>query len=170
MYFEIKLGLKNIDDNYGVIKRTSVKAIIKYNNKLLMIETNKGDYKFPGGGIEAETIEQALCREIMEETGFEVTKIGDTIGRVRESKIDTYDDSKVFIMTSLYIECEINLNSQKELKLDKYEKELDFKPIFINIDEAIKKNSELLNNKIDLNPWVYRETQVLRKLVNNYEY
>ncbi len=153
MGFEIKLGLKDICDNYGIVERNSIRAIIKCNGKLLMIRTNKGDYKFPGGGIEeGETIEQSLCREVMEETGFQVLKIGDTIGKVVESNVDIYDDSKIFVMTSLYVECEINFNSQKELKLDDYEKELNFKPTFIKIEDAIYKNTQLIDKKVDLNP------------------
>ena len=61
--------------------RPSVRAIIIRDGKVLMIHSLKYDYyKFPGGGIEAgEGMEQALCREMAEESGFAVVP-----GSIRE--------------------------------------------------------------------------------------
>ena len=33
-------------------QRTAVRGVIHYQNKILMVQTNRGDYKFPGGGME----------------------------------------------------------------------------------------------------------------------
>ena len=49
-----------------VFQRNAVRAIISNEQgKLLLIKSNLGDYKFPGGGIEeGENEKQALIREI----------------------------------------------------------------------------------------------------------
>ena len=54
----------------------SVKAVIRKGGKFLMIRgTRKGDseWSFPGGLVdEGESLEEALKREVLEETGYEV--------------------------------------------------------------------------------------------------
>ncbi len=57
--------------------RPSVYAIIVNNgNALLLNTTHTGTYSLPGGGIEiGEAIEDALKREVREETGLEIEVI-----------------------------------------------------------------------------------------------
>ena len=66
------LGIQRIKDpKVKITTRHAVRAIIIQDNKILMVHTNKGDYKFPGGGIKkAESHEEALRREVIEETGL----------------------------------------------------------------------------------------------------
>ena len=68
-------------------QRTAVRGVIHYQNKILMVQTNCGDYKFPGGGMEeGETEKETLLREITEETGYTDIHIGvktGSAGRLR---------------------------------------------------------------------------------------
>ena len=69
------------------VHRTAVRAVIQRGCDLLLIfSAAMGDYKFPGGGVDAgETHEQALRREVREECGAELTHIGEEIGAVVEN-------------------------------------------------------------------------------------
>ena len=57
----------------------AVKALIEYNNKFLLLKKRDfigGDYDLPGGRkIQEESDEEALKREVREETGLDITII-----------------------------------------------------------------------------------------------
>ncbi|MTJ15848.1 MULTISPECIES: NUDIX domain-containing protein [unclassified Dolichospermum] len=59
--------------------------ILNSNNELLLLQRDKdefigGLYELPSGGVEkGETLAEALVREVREETGLEVTHIGDFV-------------------------------------------------------------------------------------------
>jgi len=64
-----------------IIQRIAMKAVIVKDGKVLIVReaatygdgTQRGRYHMPGGRIEAgENFEDALCREVKEETGLEV--------------------------------------------------------------------------------------------------
>ena len=60
-----------IDGKMKIKNRLAIRGVLFYQNKLLMIKTSKGDYKFPGGGKKnGENDFQTLNREYEEETGF----------------------------------------------------------------------------------------------------
>ena len=69
--------------------RVSVKAIMPYSGRFLLLKNKKGFWDLPGGKIEAsEDAVGALKRECQEEIGItlEPTKIIDTSIRVRNKK------------------------------------------------------------------------------------
>ena len=70
-----------------------------------------------------ETRAQALSREIQEECGTSLTRIGRKIGAVIEYNLPIKDNYDVFKMTSHYYECEVS-DSFGPQKLDGYEQEL----------------------------------------------
>ena len=73
MYFNKVLGMKEFGKDEKVFYRVAIRAIILQGDKILMVKSNTGDYKFPGGGVEkGETPEETLRREVQEETGQEV--------------------------------------------------------------------------------------------------
>jgi len=151
--------------NSEIISRKAVRAIILNDNKMLMIFVEKTkEYKFPGGGIEKnESIEEALEREVLEETGYSVINIIQKIGMTTEYAIAMEDKDHIFKMVSEYYITKIS-NSQIEQKLDNYEAELMYKPCWIDIKTAYKANKNILENKCDLTPWIKRETRVLEML------
>jgi len=62
-------------------RRISVKALLRNGDDILVLREKKGDnsgkFHFPGGHIEGEeTLEEALRREVFQETGIEEFEIG----------------------------------------------------------------------------------------------
>lgn len=166
MIFRYELGLKKEHmENRKVNYRQAVRGIILKDNKILMVHTNKGDYKFPGGGVnKEEAFEAALMREVCEETGYTVSNILGKMGIMVERKVDDVDETLIFEMTSHYYLCEVS-NTKTTQNLDDYEADLDFQPIWMFIDEAIKINGEILKKDLnERNPWVDRDTIVLKEL------
>lgn len=165
MIFNYILGLQDVEEGTNIISREAVRAIILNKDNILMIYNNKGDYKFPGGGInKKESHQEALKREVKEETGYPLDSITKKIGVVIERNIDKYEKDSIFEMTSHYYLCKIS-DKQTFQELDDYEAELEFQPIWINIDKAIEGNEQILKGKAEAkNPWVNRETTVLKKL------
>jgi 8-oxo-dGTP pyrophosphatase MutT (NUDIX family) len=145
--------------------REAVRGIILSGRELLMIYSPvNGDYKFPGGGVgDGETYEQALIREIKEETGAIVASIDKEFGKIIEYGQPLEQEYDVFKMTSYYFLCKIGPEFVGQ-NLDPYEKELDFKPVWIDIDVAIWNNQNILANKLEKEAWTVRETFMLEQV------
>lgn len=201
MQFDLKFITNEIPENISckINRRCAVRGVIHYGNKLLMVQTNRGDYKFPGGGKEeGETEQEALLREIAEETGFIDVNIGPELGRTFEQNIDTEsplpkvainDDRSTeitveyFQMESHYYECWLMSEKRAPGVQDDYEEKLGFHGTFVTVEEAYRKNVELMeletlqlekymrrSNRaeetlfVSTIPWLQRETVVLKKL------
>ena len=192
MQFELDFITDELPDTpVQIKKRTAIRGVIHYQNKLLMVRTKEGDYKFPGGGMEeGETDKETLLREITEETGYTDIHIGLWIGKAFEQNIDTEDPSQYFQMESRYYECWLMSDRRAESVMDDYEEKLGFAPEFVTAEEAYRSNRKLLDreqkklrdfiqrsyiqgNKEQLSagitfsskiPWLERETEVLSKL------
>lgn len=90
------------DPQFGVavagrtyVERPGAYAVIAAGSRVLVVETPAGLY-LPGGGItEGETVEQALHREVAEETGCRIASAR-PIGRARQyvgsgfNKVETF--------------------------------------------------------------------------------
>lgn len=150
-----------------IIERTAVRAVIQRGQSLLMIfSAHVGDYKFPGGGVDAgETHEQALHREVSEECGAELSHIGEEIGSVVEYNHAKNDGFETFKMTSHYYRCEVTDGFGAQ-NLDGYERDLGFMPAWIEIDDAIRINKLALST-VNAPGWLRREIFVLEYLRND---
>ena len=106
-------------------------------------------------------------RELLEETGYSLVKVGQCIGRALEQNPDKFEEGSFFSMLSEYYLCTIDGMSQAEQMLDDYEQEQAFRPVFVDVQKAADNNEELLNrNSGSINQWVKRETEVLKQLLN----
>jgi 8-oxo-dGTP pyrophosphatase MutT (NUDIX family) len=166
MKFEQVIGLDKTPDKNKIIHRVAIRAIICEDNQLLMIINNRGDIKFPGGGLELnESHEEAVRREVQEETGYIVRDVGDLIGTVIERRDDKFEKNCIFEMKSYYYSCKVS-NKKTEQSLDDYEAALEFEPKWIDLEEAITINSNVLKEGAK-NSWVNRELYVLQQLISN---
>jgi 8-oxo-dGTP diphosphatase len=159
---------KGVNIHGRTIHRHAVRAVILRGHELLMIHSTKvGDYKFPGGGVDQnESHGQALIREVREECGMSLLHVGDEICRVIEYDLPMEQEYDAFKMTSYYYQCKVQdgFGSQK---LDDYEVDLGFEPVWITLDRAMELNRVLLN--VHHPPkWLDREVLVLEHLKQNF--
>ena len=144
-----EIDTKDYDINGTTVSRPSARGIIIKYGKLAMIHSIKYDYyKFPGGGIEKnEQKENALIREVLEETGLDV--IPQTIkeyGMVHRIQKGDYED--VFIQDNYYYLCDVEDNVHEQ-KLDDYEKEEKFTLEYVSPKQVIDANKACKNKEAD---------------------
>ena len=150
------------------IFREAVRGIIIQNKQILLVHTNKGDYKFPGGGLEDnETHFQGLIREIKEETGYVNCRVHMKVGMICEKKVDVDDEKTLFQMISHYYLCELIDKEKINQQLEAYELAQKFTAKWVSLDDALKQNESLLNG-VQNNEWLPRETFVLKELKKIY--
>ena len=88
-------------------QRVMATAIIRKNGRFLMLKRSKGNrfyagyWQFPEGGVEfGESLEQALAREVKEETGLRIKK-ADLLG-LRSSCIEYFRQKLWHFMRAFY--------------------------------------------------------------------
>ena len=143
--------------------REAVRGIIWDGSKLLMVHSTQiGDYKFPGGGMEAgETHEATLRREVREECGAEIVEFGQPFGKIIEVDSAFEAEFDTFHMASYYYLCNVDGNFGAQ-KLDDYEEEMGYKPVWVSIEEALRANEmPVAAAPAGLPRWAAREAFVL---------
>ena len=113
-------------------KREATRAVAMKDNKLALMHVSRNGYhKLPGGGIEhGESIEAALFREMLEETGCKI-KIVSEVGKIIEHRthISELQTSYCFIA---------NINAIGKSNLDEGEIKAGYMLEWATIDQAIK--------------------------------
>lgn len=155
----LMLDEKNYDESLEEMYRTAVRGIIFRDGKLLMIESDDGELKFPGGGMEENEDDiETLIRETLEETGFAV--VPETVrefGEIEEKRLALYEN-KIWHQINRYYFCEVG-GKQSECAYSENEKSHGFKPVWYTLDEAYRKSGK--------RSWNEREYQALR-LIKEY--
>lgn len=136
---------KNYDDSMDEILRNSVRGIIFIDGKILLIEDKFGEVKIPGGGTEdGESDIETLCREVKEETGYDV--IPDSIvpfGEIEEKRLSVNEPMIWHHFSRLYF-CDVDYK-QGLCEFTESEKKHGFRQVLYTLDEAIAKNKAKLN-------------------------
>jgi 8-oxo-dGTP pyrophosphatase MutT (NUDIX family) len=151
------------------LDRRAVRAVVRRDGELLMIlSTRRGDYKFPGGGLDAgETDVDALARELAEECGARLTDIGAVVGDTLEYRASRMAGEPVLRMLSRYYACHVADDFGPQ-RLDDYEQQLGFLPIWVTPYEALVTNLAVIRDRDqgsgDPPPWTPREIFVLQHL------
>lgn len=163
---DLFFDLKNYDENGKCETRTAARGIIRQDERYLLVASRKGDFKFPGGGVEpGESLVEAVCREVREETGYPVDP-----GSCREWAA-VHERRKGLIadileMDSHYFLCELG-GPQGEPDLQGYEAEEKFQTIWIPLGEALAANRRLEESGFAGAPWLVREIKVMERLLED---
>lgn len=160
-----ELDTKDYDPNGTAFVRPSVRGILIRDGKIAMVHSLKYDYyKYPGGGIEpGETLEDALIREVSEESGLQVIPQS-----IREyglvHRVQKSDREDFFVQDNYYFLCDAEDAVQLQ-HLDDYEAEERFTLEWVKPQHAIRTNRFEDHGPKD-SIMLEREAQVLEILIN----
>ena len=134
-------GLKT-GNQMQVDRKTSVKILAKDENKYLMLATNRGDLEFPGGKIEdGEKRECAVKRELLEETGYEVTGTLKYLGQIVSRRKDRFEAHKIYETLMYFYRCNVKYKTN-DLALSAREKKFNPVPIILEKEVIIELNKK----------------------------
>ena len=152
------LDEKNYTDDMPIFERFVVRALIEKDGLYAMQQGKNGEYKIPGGGIdEGESFEDALLREVQEETGLVI--IPETIkelGEIIELRRDIFDENLKYVAHSMHYACEVE-SEIVETAMTESEKEKGFHLAWADIDTIIETNERVMTEK-----WQFRDVEFLK--------
>lgn len=153
---------KNYQNTVETYEKYSVRGIIMRDGKLAMQCSKEGEYKIPGGGLEdGEDYEQALIREVLEETGLHVKKESiRELGEIQEIRKDIFEEKKKYICHSLFYYCEVD-GKQEQLHLTASEIAKGYEMKWASPEEVYRRNI-----LIEKDPWIIRDTAFVKMLVD----
>ena len=156
---------KNYNENWPRFVRPSVRGIVWREDKVAMIHSDRYDgYIFPGGGIEPdESLEQALLREVNEETGL--TIIPESIKEYGSvlSMFKRHND-EIFVQENYFYFCQ----AEEEIgiqTLDSYEAAEKYTLAFITPEEALRINRMPGHGTAEGSAWFERDIMILDRLI-----
>ncbi len=161
---ELAFDLMNYSPQGRVEKRTAARGIARRDGKYLMVVGSSGACRFPGGGVEpGESLADAMCREVKEESGYSVRKgSAREYAVVRERRKGLIAD--ILEMDSNYFLCEVE-GPGGEQALDEGEAADGLRPVWMGLEEALAVNRRLENAGWKVSPRVMREILVMECLL-----
>ncbi|MCR5113060.1 MAG: NUDIX domain-containing protein [Acholeplasmatales bacterium] len=155
------------DSDNSFMIRKAARAIILKNGKISMAHSSVYDFfKFPGGGVKRdETIEEALIREVKEETGLivkpeSIKEYGYVLEKYKMKDLP----NSIYTQYSYYYFCDVE-DEIKEQHLDEYENDYGFELSVTSVEEAYLRN-KYYNEHSGMLRYIKREELVLELLKN----
>ncbi len=106
-YFDDEQGIeKDVPQDAEIFWRPTVYAVVTKDVSVLMVKPHHGLYALPGGGMEPiESTEEALMREVLEETGYPVESL--ELFDTTERYLFHEKDNKFYHVVALVYQVEI---------------------------------------------------------------
>ncbi|MBY3621047.1 NUDIX domain-containing protein [Acinetobacter sp. CUI P1] len=163
----IHQDVQSIEGN--IYERRAVRGIILRGTDILLLYTKRyNDYSFPGGGVELdEDLLTGLRRELAEETGAAQVEVIREIGYIDEYRPHSKPEYDLIHMLSYYYVCSIG-EQLGESKLEDYEITNGMSAVWIDIQEAIRHNRQVIaNQEASMGFSIERETLVLELILED---
>ena len=157
------IDAEDYEEDWPVISAVTVRAVIRRGDLYAMQKAANGEYKIPGGGPDdGESHEEALLREVKDETGFvlDPDRIR-PIGMVKERREDAFKKGKIFERSTYFYNCEIRQETG-EINMTKSEIARGFQPVWADADTIIRENRINLTER-----WNIRDTEFFVWLKRN---
>lgn len=150
---------KNYSDTTKTYERYAVRGVIFKDGKFAMQQAGNGYYKILGGGIDkGETNEDAVVREVQEESGLVVVRDSiKPIGEVLEVRKDIFDPTCKYICHTYVYTCEVE-DEMVETNMTESEIRGGYHLAWATMDEILKVNSKHTEK------WVMRDVKILESL------
>lgn len=150
--------IKNLDSS-SVVKRLASRALILKGSRILALHTKRyDDYSLPGGGLDhGEGPIEGMLRELREETGATNVQNIKAFGVYEEFRPWNKDGFEVQHMISYCYTC----TADEELgptQHEAYEIKNGMTPLWIELDDAIKHNLNIIKSSQKKGLSVERET------------
>lgn len=146
-----------------IFERRAARGIILKGSRIFLLYTKRyNDYSFPGGGVDlGEDLITGLKRELAEETGAKNIEIISEFGYIDEYRPHYKPEYDLIHMMSYFYICKID-DEFDEVSLEDYEIANGMSAVWIEIEEAIKHNKEVMANQEEsMGLSIERETLVL---------
>jgi 8-oxo-dGTP pyrophosphatase MutT (NUDIX family) len=158
-------------DNKSIWERPATRGIILRNSDILLLFTERyDDYSLPGGGVDPnESIESGLVRELEEETGARNIRDLKEFGKYEEYRPCHKPEYDLIFMTSYCFTCSID-KQLGDTKYEDYEKKNGMKPVWIDINEAIKHNKKTLAHSSKSGLSIEREIFLLELIRDQFSF
>jgi 8-oxo-dGTP diphosphatase len=142
-------------------KRDAARAVILDRGRIAILHVTKGGYyKLPGGGLEeGESIEEALEREVMEETGCRIRVICD-LGSIIEKR-----KSICMIQTSYCFLTEV-AEHVSEPNFMEDELEDGFELVWMDLDSAVRAIENGKSSRYNEKFVILRDTAFMKRAKN----
>lgn len=171
----------NYDSSMDLVYRISARGIIPGPSGTYLMEyfSKDGYYVFPGGGVEeGERLEDALIREVREESGFSldetsIQRYGQIV--VKKSNKDWGHPDQTYMAISIYFRA-TPIGKPHKTEMTDHEKEERMIPKYVSLDEAIRANEiaykRMINGsdahkKYITSEFILRETLTMKDLKKN---